>query len=313
MKITAVEPIGMSPEQVRDTANRFARQGHEFIYHLNRREDAQTLIERMHGADIVIVSNIPLREDVLGQCPRLKMIAVAFTGLDHIDTDYCQKHRIAVCNAAGYATEAVSELTIGLMLSLLRNLHPLENAVRSLATRNNYLGRQLGGKTVGIVGMGAIGKRVGELLQGWGCRVLAYSRNPRPELAAKGIDFLPLDDLLPLCDVISLHLPLNAETFHLFDARRLSLCSSDAILINTARGGIVDVHALADALGGGKLAGAGIDVFDVEPPLPIGHPLTEAPNCVLLPHVGYATREAFARRIEIVSDHIFAWLASPER
>ncbi len=304
MKIVAVEPIGISEQRAADIAADFALRGDEFVCYRDRKEDAATLIERMKDAEIVIVSNIKIGADILSQCPKLKMLDVAFTGLDHIDLDYCQAHDIKVKNASGYATEGVAELAIGLMIDVYRHLTSLDADIRQGGTRNNFLGKELRGKRVGIVGTGAIGTRTALLLQCFGCEVVVWSRTQKADILAHNIPYLSLEEMMRTCDIISLHVPLTAETHHLISRELLSLCKPTAVIINTARGNVVDIDALAELLKAGKLAGAGIDVYEKEPPLAKDHPLFSAPNCVLVPHVGYATREAFDDRIDIVLGNI---------
>lgn len=300
MKIVAVEPIGISEERAKDIAFELASKGHEFVCFRDRKEDSATLIQRMQDAEIVIVSNIKIGADILSQCPRLKMLNVAFTGLDHIDLAYCREHGIEVKNASGYATEGVAELAIGLMLDVYRHITVLDANIRKGGTRNNFLGNELRGKRVGIVGTGAIGVQTAVLLQSFGCEVVAWSRSRYEEVEARGIHYLSLDELMRTCDIISLHVPLSAETHHLISRELLEMCKPTAVIINTARGNVIDIDALADLLKAGRIAGAGIDVYEKEPPLAESHPLFSAPNCVLVPHVGYATREAFDDRIDIV-------------
>jgi D-3-phosphoglycerate dehydrogenase len=304
MKIVAVEPIGISAERALDIQNALAKKGHEFVWHADRKEDAETLVERMQDAEVVIISNIPLPATVLSKCPKLRFLNVAFTGLDHIDLDYCKEHGIKVKNASGYATQAVAELAVGLMIDVLRKITALDGSIRQGGVRGAFLGRELHGKTVGIVGTGAIGIRTAQLLQAFGCKVVAWSRTQKPEVTAIGITYVSLEDLMRTSDIVSLHVPLTGETKHLISREMLALCKPTAILINTARGNVVDMGALAESLRDGSLAGAGIDVYEKEPPLPADHPLLSAPNCVLVPHVGYATREAFDIRIDIVLNNL---------
>lgn len=304
MKIVAVEPIGISEQRAAEIAADLAKKGHDFVCYRDRKEDAGTLIDRMKDAEVVIVSNIPVRANVLEQCPCLKMLDVAFTGLDHIDLDYCQAHGITVKNASGYATEGVAELAIGLMLDLYRHITVLDADTRKGGTRNNFLGKELRGKRVGIVGTGAIGIQTAKLLQAFGCDVVAWSRTQKADVQAMGIAYLPLEELMSTSDIISLHVPLTADTHHLISKEMLALCKPTAILINTARGNVVDIDALACLLKESKLAGAGIDVFEKEPPLALDHPLFDAPNCIVVPHVGYATREAFDDRIDIILNNL---------
>lgn len=300
MKIVAVEPIGISAERAEQIKQDLSAKGHEFVWYPDRKEDENTLAERMKEAEVVMISNIPLSANVLSQCPKLQFLDVAFTGLDHIDLAYCQAHNIKVKNASGYATEAVAELTVGLMIDVLRKITFLDGSIRQGGTRGAFLGRELRGKTVGVVGTGAIGIRTIQLLQAFGCNVIAWSRTQKPEVMAMGVSYVRLDDLMRSSDIITLHVPLTTETKHLISKELLVECKPTAVLVNTARGNVVDMDALAECLYSGKIAGAGVDVYEKEPPLPSEHPLLKAPNCVLVPHVGYATREAFDDRIDII-------------
>lgn len=300
MKIVAVEPIGISAQRAEEIKQNLAKAGHEFVWYADRKEDAAALTERMKDAEIVMISNIPLSAEVMSQCPNLKFLDVAFTGLDHIDLAYCQAHNIKVKNASGYATEAVAELAVGLMIDVLRNITSLDGCIRQGGVRGAFLGRELRGKTVGIVGTGAIGVRTAQLLQAFGCRVVAWSRTQKAEVSAMGVAYVSLEELMRTSDIVSLHVPLTSETKHLISRELLALCKPTAVIVNTARGNVVDMSALAELLRDGRIAGAGIDVYEKEPPLPHDHPLLNAPNCVLVPHVGYATREAFDDRIDII-------------
>ena len=310
MNIVCVEPLGISQEHFEELKKEFANQGHDFHYYLDRKEDAPTLINRMKEADIVVISNIKLTAEVLTECARLRYLSVAFTGLDHIDLDYCKNHNIAVQNAAGYSTTAVSELAIGLMLDALRHITHLDGTIRQGEGRGNFLGRELSGKTVGVVGTGAIGTAVIRLLKAFGCKVLAYNRSQHEEVVALGAQYTDLDTLMRESDIVTLHVPMTAETHHLISAERIALMKPSAILVNTARGNVVDIPALAQALTAGTIAGAAVDVYEQEPPLPQDHPLLQAPNCVCVPHIAFASREAFDIRADIVFDHVRNFLHS---
>ncbi len=310
MNIVCVEPLGISREHFEELGNQFAALGHTFHYHLDRNEDPAVLAARMADAHIAVISNIPLPAAVLSQCPRLQYLSVAFTGLDHIDLAYCRQHNITVQNAAGYSTTAVSELAVGLMLDLLRRITSLDAATRQGGTRANFLGRELRGKTVGVVGTGAIGTATIRLLLAFGCNVLAYNRSHHKEVEDLGVRYTDLDTLMRSSDIVTLHVPLNADTHHLISRERIAMMKSTALLINTARGNVVDIDALAQALRNGEIAGAGIDVYEKEPPLQQDHPLLLAPNCICVPHIGYASREAFDIRADIVFDHVRQYLAT---
>lgn len=308
MHIVTVEPLGISQQDFEALKNEFSSKGHTFDYYMDRKEDESTLVDRMHDADVVVISNIKLPASVLERCANLKMLSVAFTGLDHIDLAYCQSHNILVKNAAGYSTTAVSELAVGLMLDLLRKITALDGTIRRGQGRGMFLGRELRGKTVGVVGTGAIGTATIRLLKAFGCQVLAWNRSEHDEVRQLGATYTTLDDLLRRSDIVTLHVPLNAETKHLVGARELALMKPTALLVNTARGNVADIDAVAAALREGRLAGAGFDVYETEPPLPEGHPLLNAPNAVCVPHVGFATREAFDIRAGIVMDNVRAFV-----
>ena len=308
MRIVCVEPLGISREHFEELKQEMAADGHVFDYYLDRKEDAATLAARMAEADIAVISNIPLPAAVLGQCPKLKYLSVAFTGLDHIDLAYCREHHIEVQNAAGYSTTAVSELAVGLMLDVLRRVTSLDAAIRQGEGRGAFLGRELRGKTVGVVGTGAIGTATIRLLLAFGCKVMAYNRSRHADVEQMGVEYTDLDTLMQRSDIVTLHVPMTAETHHLISRERIAMMKPTAILINTARGNVVDIPALAEALKENRIAGAGIDVYEKEPPLPADHPLLSAPNCVCVPHIGYASREAFDIRADIVFDHVKQYL-----
>lgn len=308
MNIVCVEPLGISQEHFENLKKEFASQGHSFQYYLDRKEDAPTLTERMKEADIAVISNIKLPADVLQQCTHLQYLSVAFTGLDHIDLAYCKSHNIAVQNAAGYSTTAVSELAVGMMLDLLRQITHFDGTIREGKGRGMFLGRELRGKTVGVVGTGAIGTATIRLLLAFGCRVLAFNRSEHADVDKLGIRYTDLDTLMRESDIVTLHVPMTDKTYHLINRERLAMMKANAILVNTARGNVVDIPALAEALTAGTIAGAAIDVYEQEPPLPLDHPLLKAPNCICLPHIGYASREAFDIRADIVFDHVRNYL-----
>ena len=308
MTISCVEPLGISKERFEQLKNHYSGMGHAFNYYLDRDERTETLVERMSGADIVVVSNIRLPREVLEQCPTLKYLSVAFTGLDHIDLDYCRQNGIEVQNAAGYSTTAVSELAVGMMIDLMRQVTRMDGLIRDGKGRGSFFGRELRGKTVGVVGTGAIGTATIRLLLAFGCKVLAYNRSRHAEVEAMGVEYVELDQLLRLSDIVTLHVPMCAETKGMISRERLRLMKPTALLVNTARGHVCDIPAVADALKEGVIAGAAFDVFEQEPPLPADHPLLSAPNCMLTPHIAFATEESFAERADIVFNHVDDYL-----
>ena len=305
MKLVIIEPLGVDQNKLLSMAQAVLPQDIEITYYDTRVSDTDTLINRGRDADIIAVSNLPLNADVISGCTNLKMLAVAFTGVDHIAMDACRQEGITVCNCAGYSTAAVADLVFGMVVALYRNLIPCNEAVRREGTKEGLIGFELEGKTFGIIGTGAIGLRVASIAQAFGCRVLAYSRTKKD---VPGITYTDLETLLKNSDIVSLHTPLTPETRGLIGEKELSSMKPSAILINTARGPVVDSAALADALNCGKIAGAGVDVFEMEPPVPADHPLLNAKNLIATPHVAFATREALVKRAAIVFDNIDRWI-----
>lgn len=306
MKLVIIEPLGVEQEKLLKMTEETLGNSLEIVYYNNRTTDTQTLIERGKDADIIAVSNLPLNKEVIEGCKNLKMLAVAFTGVDHIAMDACRERNIVVSNCAGYSNAAVSDLVFGLLISLYRNIIPCNEVVRKAGTKDGLVGFELEGKKFGVVGTGAIGSRVASIAKAFGCEVYAYSRTVKE---IEGVNFIDLDTLLSTCDVVSLHVPLNNATKGLINSEKLSLMKKNAVLINTARGPVVDSQALADALNQGKIAGACVDVFEVEPPVAEDHPLLSAKNLIATPHIAFATKEALVKRAVIVFDNVKAFLA----
>jgi D-3-phosphoglycerate dehydrogenase len=242
---------------------------------------------------------------VLAAAPNLKMLSVAFTGLDHIDLAYCEEHGIKVVNCSGYSTNAVAEEAFGLAISVYRHLVECDARTRAGADKSGLAFRELHGKTLGVVGNGAIAQRVMEIARAFGMKLLCWARTPR-EL--DGVTYVSLDELCAQADILTLHVPAVPETHHLIDARRIALMKPTAILVNTARGPVVDNEALAEALENGTISGAGLDVFDAEPPLDPGLRILHAPHTVLAPHIGFATQEALDARAHLAIEHVREFL-----
>ena len=301
MKLSILEPLGVEKEKFLDMAEKVLGDRVEITYYDNRVEDSETLIERSKDAEIVVLSNFQYRKDVIEKCPNLKMICVAFTGVDHVDIDYCKDRGITVCNCAGYSTVAVADLVFGLLINIYRNIVECNIVTRKGGTKNGLVGFELEGKKFGVIGTGAIGMRVANIAKAFGCEVYAYSRTVKE---GKEIKYVDLNTLLSTCDVISLHVPLNENTKGLINEENIKLMKKNAILINTARGPVVDSKALSDALKNNIIAGACIDVFEIEPPIPVDHVLFDAPNLIVTPHVAFATKESMVKRAEIVFDNI---------
>ena len=292
-------------ENRKATAEKIIGEKADIVYYDTKTTDTAELSERGKDADIIVVSNLPLKREVLENCKNLKMISVAFTGVDHIAMDYCREKGITVSNCAGYSTESVAELVFGMLISLYRNIIRCDEAVRNGGTKDGLVGFEIKGKKFGIVGTGAIGLKTAEIAKAFGCRVYAYSRTQKE---IEGITYLPLDELFSECDIISLHVPLTESTKGLINAEKLALMKKTAVLINTARGPVVDSSALAEALADGKIAGACIDVFENEPPVAKEHPLLNAPNVIATPHIAFATAEAMEIRAGMVFENVMAYL-----
>lgn len=305
MKIVVIEPLGIPMENLKATAEKIIGEKADIVYYDTKTTDTAELSERGKDADIIVVSNLPLKREVLENCKNLKMISVAFTGVDHIAMDYCREKGITVSNCAGYSTESVAELVFGMLISLYRNIIRCDEAVRNGGTKDGLVGFEIKGKKFGIVGTGAIGLKTAEIAKAFGCRVYAYSRTQKE---IEGITYLPLDELFSECDIISLHVPLTESTKGLINAEKLALMKKTAVLINTARGPVVDSSALAEALADGKIAGACIDVFENEPPVAKEHPLLNAPNVIATPHIAFATAEAMEIRAGMVFENVMAYL-----
>lgn len=307
-QICVMEPLGVSETLLQSLAESFKAEGYKLLVYGTKETDQMKLLDRVRQASIIILANQPLSGEIIRQCPNLEFISVAFTGVDHIDLEACREKGIVVSNAAGYSTQAVTELVFGLAISVMRNVLPCDDCTRTGGTKDGLPGFELHGKIFGIVGTGAIGSAVARIAKAFGCKVMAYNRSEKPELAAEGITFTDLDTVVQEADILSLHVPLTEETRHVIDATRIDMMKDTAVLINTARGPVVDNEALAKALHAGKLRGAGIDVFEVEPPIPTDHPLCDAPRTVLTPHIAFASQEAFVTRAHIVMDNIVAFL-----
>lgn len=296
MRIAVMEPLGVEQEKFMQIAREAVGNDVEIVCYDTRTTDVEELGRRGRDADIIAIGNLPFPREVLEKCENVKMLAVAFTGLDHVDLKYCEERGIKVQNCAGYATTAVAELTFGLLLDLCRNIGKCDTAARSSGTKAGLIGFELEGRTMGIVGTGAIGARVAKLADAFGMDVIAYSRTPGK---VAGVRYVSLEELLAQADVVSLHVPLTDETRGMIGAEELALMKETAVLVNTARGPVVDTKALADALNSGRIAGAAIDVFDAEPPLDADEPLINAKNTVVTPHVAFATDESMIKRAEI--------------
>jgi glycerate dehydrogenase len=269
-------------------------------------------------ATIAIVNKTPLPRATIERLERLRLVAVAATGTDNIDVATCRARGIVVSNIRNYAVHTVPEHTFALILALRRSLLAYrQDVARGLWHRSEQFClsghpiRDLHGSTIGIFGEGAIGQGVARIAGGFGMRVLFADHAP-PK--AEAVEFTPPDSVLAEADVVTLHLPLTPRTRNLIGARELARMKPEALLINTARGGLVDERALADALRNGAIAGAGFDVLSVEPPRQ-GNPLfdSDTPNLIITPHVAWSSREAMQALADQLIDNVEAFVQGASR
>ena len=305
-KIVIMESLGISAEELAARKAPFEAQGHVFVDYPKTTDPAK-LIEEAKDADAMILANMPMPADVLRKCDKLRFIDVAFTGVDHVGLDAAKEKNIAVSNASGYSNEAVSELVIGTTLSLTRNLRSVEDRCREGKDKTGLVGWEIKGKTVGIIGLGKIGTRTAELFHAFGATVLAQSRTHHDGIA-EYIEQVTQEELLRRSDIVVLHCPLNDSTRGMINAEKLAMMKPTALLVNVARGPVVVEKDLAAALENGVIAGAAIDVFDKEPPLDTASPILHAPNCLVTPHVAFATQQSMSLRAEIVFDNLAKWM-----
>lgn len=308
-EIVIAQPLGVSKETLDTLLAPLTSRGYHLTLWDSLPENQDDLGNRISKADLAVIANYPLKKEALDKASSLKYLCVAFTGVDHVDIDTCREKGIAVSNCAGYSTESVAELAIGMMLSLYRKLAEGKDAAAHGKTGAGLRGIEIKDRTVGIIGTGAIGYRTANLAKAFGAKVIGYNRSHSHD----DITYTDLNTLLQTSDIVSIHLPLTKDTKHFIDKDKLSLMKKDAILINTARGGIIDNEALAKALKKGEIAGAGIDVFDMEPPLPEDYPLLSAPHTVLTPHVGFDTEEAMERRAAIVAENLKSFVEGKQK
>lgn len=315
MKITVAESFSISQEEFLQVAKESmpgSFEAAEFTfadYESGRNQDDHDY-SSFENAEVILTGNRPLGRELLEAAgDNLKLVTVAFTGLDHIAGDYLREKNIALKNSAGYATAAVAELNIGLALALLRNFKENDRLCRDLKAKKTP-GKELKSQTVGICGTGTIGCETARLFKAFGCEIKGFSRSERAEFKKYGEYIDNLDDLIKACDIVVLAMPATSETAGIIGLKELQLLEGK-YLINTGRGGLLapllydrklqieENEALQALL---KLRGVALDVYDREPPLPAGHfvqKLSQERNFILLPHVGWYSEEALDERLRI--------------
>ena len=264
--------------------------------------------ERVADADVVIINKIKLNESNLYKAENLKLICVAATGYDNIDTEYCKKRGIALCNVPGYSTDSVAQVTLSMALSLVTHLKEYESFVNSgkysesgVANKLTPVYHELSSMKWGVVGGGGIGTKVAEIARAIGCEVMVCRRKQEGTFPLADIDTICKE-----CDIISLHVPLNEGTRNLINEDRIALMKETAIVINTARGAVTDEKALSDAIKNKKIGALGVDVYSVEP-FPESHPFTEIlgyDNVCFTPHMAWGSYEARNRCLRKIAENI---------
>ena len=270
------------------------------------------LIPRLQDADAVILNKTRITAEVMAACPKLKYIGLFATGFNNIDVAYAAAHGITVCNVPGYSTEAVAQHTFALLLGITDRVHEYNEMVAQgdwVRSRTfSYFPiplAELCGKTIGIVGYGAIGRRVGDMARAFGMKVLVHGRRPIPDA---DVEQVPFEELLRRSDVVTLHCPLNEDSVGMMNAAAFAAMKKGAIFVNTSRGGLVDEQALRAALDSGHLLGAGVDVLQVEP-MTEECPLLGAPRLLITPHIAWAGVETRHRLMGVVAENIRRYLA----
>ena len=275
------------------------------------------VLARAQGADVLVVNKVKLNRTTLGENPTVRLICLAATGYDNVDTAFCREKGIGVCNVIGYSTDAVTQLTISMALSLITHLPEYDRYVKDgsysasgIANRLSPVYHEIAGKTWGIAGFGNIGRAVAKVADALGCRVLVYKRTPVSDYPCVSFETLCKES-----DILSLHLPLNEGTRNLLDQKHIDLLKPNAIVINVARGAVADEAALAKTLKERKIGGLGIDVYSTEP-FPKEHPYTgilDLPNLCLTPHMAWGGYETRVRLLEEIKENIRSFLRGESR
>ena len=284
------------------------------IYPLTLQSDVK---ERITDADVLIINKVKLNSQNLPFAKNLKLICITATGFDNVDIEYCREHGIAVCNVAGYSTDSVVQVTMAMAFSLTTNLNAFDSYVKSgTYTESGIFNclkpvfHEMSKMTWGVVGLGNIGGKVAKVAQAMGCKVLAYKKTPVDDF-----ECVDIDTLCEQSDIISLHTPLNDGTYHLINKDRLSKMKKNAILINVARGAVVDEAAVSDAVINGKIAGLGVDVYSTEPMQKESpyQQLLGRSNVIFTPHMAWGAYEARNRCIEEVAENIKSFMKNGRR
>ena len=308
MKISIVNTV----EWQEDHFTWLKNQG-EFAYHPGYPATPAELIDRVGDAEIVIGADVRFSADVVNNCPNLVMISLWSTGYDNVDLTATRKRKIVVSNVPNYAFYSVAEHTWGMVLHLTKKLSTADRHVRSHHYDwSEIKGQELYQKTVGIIGLGSIGKQSAAIAKGFGCEVVACTKHPdRVSASNSGFQFVSLPELLSVSDIILLHLPLNSETWHLIDSNAFAFMQKQPIIINTSRGEIIQMETVLRALQTGVIRGLGLDVMWTEAPEwsdPLLQQLLQMDQVVFSPHCAAHTSEAFKRLTDTCLNNVQAFL-----
>lgn len=272
---------------------------------------------RVKDAECIVLNKVKVNEETVGNAEKLRLVAVTATGYDNVDLDFCRRRGIAVANVRGYSTDAVTEVTVAMALSLYTHLPEYNRFVKDgsytasgVANRLTPVYREIAGKIWGIIGYGSIGRRVAAVARALGCRVVVCSRTEKAD-----VENLSLDELCRVSDVISIHTPLTSETRGMLGKREIALMKRDAILINVARGAVIDENAAVDALLESRIGGLGVDVYSVEP-FPSDSPYARLSDCdraCLTPHMAWGAYETRVRVVAEICENIRAFQSGERR
>ena len=308
MKIVVLDGYALNPGDL--SWNCIAQFGEVTVYD---RTPAELIVPRIGDAEIILLNKTPITEETLAACPSIKLICVLATGYNVVDCEAAKLRGIPVCNVPAYGTAAVAQFTFALLLELCHQV-----GLHSESVHNGDWCRsidfcywktpqmELAGKTMGIIGFGRIGRAVGQIAKAFGMRVIAYNRSHCAEGEAIG-EYVDLDTLFRQSDIISLHCPLTPQTSELINKDSISKMKDGVILLNTARGGLVNENDLFEALTAGKLRSAAVDVVSAEP-MAADNPLLNAPNCIITPHMAWAPLESRQRIMDCTVRSIQAFL-----
>ena len=274
----------------------------------------EEIAPRIGDAEFVFLNKCRMDEQILSQCPNLKWVGIIATGTDNLDLEACRRYGVSVANVPGYSTYSVAQMTFSLLLAICQCAERYDRAVKDgfwqLGIPQSYgllPQMELYGKNFGVYGYGSIGRQSARIAKAFGMRVLVCTRTVRPEYAADGVEFVDLDTLLRQSDVLSLHCPATPQTRGLISAEALQKMKRGAILLNTARGALVDEAAVTEALHTGQLGFYGADAFATEP-LPADSPLRREPHALLTPHIAWTTKEALQNLMDITTQNLRSFL-----